>query len=368
LRSGKLRNVPAFTAVAAAAIAAAACATSSAATRTAQARIGSAAAAAWQPNSSQVDKSYNGVDKRYMTKPLPAPKLKHGVKFKVGFLQINGTVKALAAQEQAAAAEVKALGGSLVELDAIDNPQQQVNQMKEMLDEGVTALIADPLVPQALSADFKQAQSKGIPVITVLADPQSSPTLTPGVTTDIDNASDYSVYVTMKQLAASLPKGASFGIVGFAAPVPSLIYAAQRQEYWGKHFGMKFVGQVNATVATGQAEATAATTFFTQHPSVRALITFNDATAQAAVTSAKVAHVKNVAIVTPNGGEPESVPLLKNGSEKMVYRAPWEQEGAQAVIAAYDAQTKQHLPLPKILQLPGVVATKSNLSSIPFVS
>jgi ABC-type sugar transport system substrate-binding protein len=262
---------------------------------------------------------------------------------------------------------VKALGGSIVETDAIDNPQQQVNQLKDMLTEGVTALIADPLVPQALSADFKLAQAKGIPVIEVLADPASSSPLTPGVTSDIDNASDYSVYVTMKQLAASLPKGASFGIIGFALPVPSLIYAAQRQKYWGEHFGMKFVGQVNATDATGQAEATAATTLFTQQPGVRAVVTFNDATAQSTVTAAKVAHKTNVAIVTPNGGEPESVPLLQNGSEKLIYRAPWEQEGVQSVIAAYDAQTKQGLPLPQLLQLPGVVVSKSNLAGVPFV-
>jgi len=374
--------MPALAAAAALAVAAAGCgSSSSSSTATSSSSTGAAAAStpapsdttstssstAWTPDESALDGTYNGVDKKYMTPPLAEPKIKQGQAFKVGFLQIAGTVPALKAQEDAADAEARALGGSMIHMDAEDNPQKQITQLQDALTQGVNALIVDPLAAQALSAAFKKAQSQGIPIITLLANPDPTTPLTPGVTTNVDAAIDYSAYVTMKQLAATLPKGASFATLGFAAPVASLTYENERVKYWGQQLGLKFVGQVNAADATSQAGATAASQILTKYPDVNAIVTHNDLTAASAVTAARVAHKTDVAIATPNGGEPESVPLIKSGGETVVYRAPWEQEGQQAVRAAYDALTKQNLPLPKLLSLPGTVVTKSNIDSVPFI-
>jgi ABC-type sugar transport system substrate-binding protein len=310
---------------------------------------------------------YSGTDTKSM-KLLLAPKLKKGAHFKVGYLQIDSSVHVINVEQLAASAEIKALGGTTVMLNANDNPNTQVQQLKQLLADGVNAIIAQPLIPEGVAQGFKQAAAQHIPVIVINQQTSAGVPHLPNTVTDVDQAMDYSTYETMKTITAKIRKGSSFAIMSLGIPVPVLGYQTQRDQYWGQKFGLKFVGTVPAAAATPEAYSAAAKALLTKYPTVKAIATLNDQAAVATASAAQTLGKSNIQIFTANGGDPVSVPDLKSGRVGVVYRVPWEQQGIQAAIAAYDAVTKQNQPLPPLINIPGTVVTKANVSKVPFAS
>ncbi len=103
-----------------------------------------------------------------------------------------------------------------------------------------------------------------------------------------------------------------------------------------------------------------------KHPDVDYIITFNDVTANATVKVLSAAGNKTIKVVTPNGGDAITAPLIKDGSVAAVWAAPYVKLGQQAAIAAFDAITKQGT-LPQRVMVAGQLATKDNVDSVTFV-
>jgi ABC-type sugar transport system substrate-binding protein len=319
------------------------------------------------PVGTAYDHSYPGADKKYFGL-LATPKIIKGQAFKVGYLQINNVAHVLNVEQQGSAAEAKKLGGSETLLVSNNDVQLQVDQFNQFLTTPVSAIVGYPSVPGGLSAGVTAAKAKKIPVVFIGTVTNSATPLPAGSPTDVDQGIDYSTYVTMKALAGKLAKGSTFGIVGFGLPVPALQYQQQRQKYWGAKFGLKFVGENDATAGTPAAYSTAASQLLTQHPTVGVVVTLNDDAAVAAATAARVAGLSKVKVATSNGGDPELIPLIKSGEALADYVVPWKVIGEQATIAAYDKLTKQNQPLPPFIQIPGSVVTKANVNKVAFAS
>jgi ABC-type sugar transport system substrate-binding protein len=183
--------------------------------------------------------------------------------------------------------------------------------------------------------------------------------------TSISQGFDYTVYKTMKALAAAHP-GASFATMGFALPVDQLVFMVNRMQYWGEHFGLKFLGKVDTTSDNPMGFGPAASSILSKYPNVQVIVTFNDESAIAAATTVATSG-KKVAVATPNAAESATPAALAAGRLDLVYRTPWEQQGVQSVIAAYDTLTEQNLPLPTFIDVPGSIVTRETASQAQWV-
>ena len=323
------------------------------------------AASAGAALSPAVPASYDGTDSGHF-KVLAAPVIKSGTSFKVGFLNTNASQPMLLAMQQAARAETEKLGGSFIALDAASNPQTQASQLQQLIAQHVNVIIGDPVVAAALGPGIAQARKAGIPFIAIGDPPDQADAPMPGAVTSISQGFDYTVYRTMRALAAVHP-GASFATMGFALPVDQLVFMADRMQYWGNRFGLKFLGKVDTTSDSPTGFGPAASTILTKYPGVQIIVTFNDESALAAATVV-AASGKKVLVATPNAAESATGQALEASRLALVYRVPWEQQGAQSVIAAYDTVTKQDLPLPAFIDVPGYIATPQTAGKAQWVS
>lgn len=314
--------------------------------------------------SSAVDPSYRGVDAPYF-KTLPEPTRKSGTKFTVGYLSEFNGQPILLAMQQAAQAEVRKLGGTFVFKDAGLDPQKQASQLNELISQKVDVIIGDPVVSAALAPGIAAAKQAGIPFVEVDGPADETKPLVANAVTAVTHSFDYIVWKTMKALAAAHP-GATFATMGLALPVDPLIYLCKRIQYWGTKFGLKFLGQVDATNDTPAGYGPAINTILTKYPNVQIVLTYNDQSVVAAATSVATSG-KKVFVATPNGGQALSQQALNAGKVDMVYRVPWEGTGTQAAIAAYDVVTKQHLPLPKFINLVGPVLTQKTANKVQWI-
>jgi ribose transport system substrate-binding protein len=312
-----------------------------------------------------VPASYDGTDRGNFTL-LPTPEVKAGTSFKVGFLNTNAGQPFLLAMQNAAQAETEKLGGSFIALDAASDPQKQASQLQQLIAQHVNVIIGDPVVAAALGPGIAQARKAGIPFVAIGDPPDEANAPLPGAVTAVSQGFDYSVYRTMKALAAEHP-GASFATMGFALPVDQLVFMANRMKYWGGQLGLKFLGQVDTTSDNPTGFGPAASAILTKYPSVQIIVTFNDESAIAAATVVATSG-KRVFVATPNAAESATSQALAAHRLDLVYRTPWEQQGAQSAIAAYDTVTSQNLPLPKFINVPGYIVTPQTAAEARWVS
>jgi ribose transport system substrate-binding protein len=314
--------------------------------------------------STAVPSAYDGSDSGHFD-VLTDPKEVPGTSFKVGFLNTNAGQPILLAMQKAAKAEVERLGGSFIALDASSDPQKQASQMNQVIAQKVDVIIVDPTVATALSPGIKAAKAAGIPVIAIGTPPDQTDPPVPGVETSISQGFDYSVYRTMKALSTEHP-GATFATMGLSIPVDQLIFMLDRIQYWGERFGLKFEGKVDTPNDNPLGFGPATTTILGKYPDVDFVVTFNDESAVAAATTIATSG-KHAQVVTPNAAQPIARDAMKAGRLALVYRVPWEQQGVQSVWAAYDTLTKQNLPLPDFITVPGYTVTADEVDEASWL-
>jgi ribose transport system substrate-binding protein len=326
---------------------------------------GIAGAVTSSPLSTALPADYDGTDKGNF-KTLAQPIVKAGTPFKVGFLNTNGGQPALLAMQQAAQAEVEKLGGTFIGLDASSDPQKQASQLNQLIAQHVNVIIGDPVVAAALGPGIAAAKQAGIPFVAIGVPADETQAPLPGAVTSVSQGFDYSVYRTMKALAAEHP-GATFATMGLSIPVDQLIFMLKRMQYWGERFGLKFKGKVDTPNDTPAGFGPATSTVLTKYPDVKLLVTFNAEFAVAAATTI-AASGRNVQVATSNAAQSIAGDALKAGRLDLVYRTPWEQQGVQSAIAAYDTVTKQNLPLPTFINVPGYIVTRQDAAKAKWLS
>jgi ribose transport system substrate-binding protein len=314
--------------------------------------------------STAVDSGYDGTDKGHFA-TLDEPTVRPGQQFKVGFLNTNGGQAILLAMQKAAQAEVEKLGGTFIGLDASSDSQKQASQLKQLIAQHVNVIIGDPVVAAALRPGIAEARKAGIPFVAIGVPADESQPPLPGAVTSVSQGFDYVVYRTMKALAAE-HAGAPFATMGFSLPVDQLIFMLKRMQYWGQHFGLKFLGEVDTTSDNPTGFGPAAQTILSKYPSVQTIVTFNDQSALAAATVIATSGSR-AKVATANSAESITRDALRAGRLTLAYRTPWEQIGVQSVIAAYDTVTKQHLPLPTFINVPGYVVRRQDAGKAKWI-
>jgi len=292
----------------------------------------------------------------------PDPTPRPGFSYTVGYLSPNASIGFLASVYQGVKAETARLGGRFIGYDAQFNQDRQVSQFSDLLAQHPDVIVAYPLLPSALTAQVRQAESEGIPVVTNDSPADASEPLLPGYATNVHQGLDLSRYSIARALARDAP-GATYALLGVSLPVPSLRYAMVRSHYWNDRFGLKYQGEVDSSDDTSAGAQQAMTTLLARYPNVQVVVAYNDTAAEAASAVARSSGKSNIKIAG-DGGDATAVRMIRNGQLWGTYGPDEAGIGRQQAIAAYDLASRQHLPLPRnIVMTTGTMVTRANADS-----
>ncbi len=295
--------------------------------------------------------TYSGVESKGIPSKIDEPKKVPGFTFTVGFINALASVSSLTLQQTAAQKEVESLGGTFVAKDSQGSVNTQTSVFDQLLNQGVDAIIMQPIDPKAIAPDLAQAKAKGIHVITVSAPATASEPNLDGVTSNFLYGADELAWVQALDAAMEAP-GGTFGIVGTALPSAATTYTTTRQKYWAEKFGLKYVGtQLNAQ-ETQAAAAQSAGTLITQHPDIKVIFGYNDPTAEGIVAAIRSAGKKGI-LAYGSGGEDAAIKLVKSGDLAGDAEADAAAMGKAMAQDAYIALTDKSATLPKTVLIPG---------------
>ncbi len=303
--------------------------------------------------------TYSGPELKFPhTYAKPSGKAKSA--FTVGLLSPNASVLVLKQIIDGATAVVKAHGGTLTAEDAGFNVQTQVSQFQNLLAQHVNAIILFALDPAALAPSLAQAKAAGIPVISTDQPVDSTQKVDSHLTSDLALGRDKTAFLDAKTIAQKKPH-ASFAVIGTAAPVADLKYLTAREIYWGKRFGLKFVGEVDAQTDNAAGASAAMSGILARYHGVQALMTYNDATAESAAATALSSGNSTIKIASVNGEAP-AIAEVKSGRLLSTVLINGTLAGTLEGYAAVDAVLKQHVPLPRLTVMSVTLITKANAS------
>jgi ABC-type sugar transport system substrate-binding protein len=300
---------------------------------------------------------YDGPEAKFpaaFTAPTPKP----GYTFTVGWLSpmiANNFVNAIA---KAGQARTEALGGKFILKDANNDVNAQVDQCNELIAQGVNAMAVYAVDPSSLGPCLDEAAKAGIAIIGQDTPPFAGQELFPHFLSNISQGPDRAAYEVATLAAKALPRGSEFATLGVAIPVPLLKYYTERLGYWGKRYGLKLDGNVDAQTDTSQAAATAMNNILTRWPDVKAVLTYNGPAALAASTTARASGAPDVEVFGAYS-EKAVVDMIKAGQIAGTSWVDTDGIGTQMVNGLYNALTKQNLPLPQQLVVvpKGIVAS-----------
>jgi ribose transport system substrate-binding protein len=337
-----------------------ACGSSSNSSSSSSGAATSSASSGGSSTSAAAGTTYNGPEST-LPHAYPAPTVKKGFKFSIGWSNPNGTEPSLNLEQQSAQQETQKLGGTFIAKDAAASINTQVDQVNTMLSQHVNGLVLYPNDPTALAPQLKTAKGQNTPVSAVSTPGTAGAPTLPGYATNMIQGFDQGAYCTAHAAAQAAP-GSTFATIGFAAPIPALKYLVQRLQYWGKKDGLKFLGNVDVQTDTPSGAATAMSAILGRYPTVKNVLVWNDGNAEAAGTTARAAG-KKVNVTGENGDAP-AIDMIKSGALLATFEYNVRTLGQQEVIALYDEMTHQHLPLAKQTVPLGTCITKANAANV----
>jgi ribose transport system substrate-binding protein len=295
--------------------------------------------------------------------PEPSGQPKAG--FRVGYLNANASIPALLATQDGAEKVIVEDGGTLIGEDAQFEVQKQVSEFNNLIAQHVDAIIVYPLDPKALAPSLAQAKSAGIPVIGEDQPPNAELPPTENITASVLIGRDYAAYSLAKAIAEAKP-GASFAILGNAAPVEALQYTSERQQYWGEKFGLEYLGRADTQADTPAGAAAAMSGIVGKYPEVEAVMAYNDPSAQSAASVA-ASSGKSGILITGFNGEKAALEQIAAGQLFATFAIPFAEVGEQMGIAAVDELTNTGLPLKPRTNVKGEIVTEKNAKSVEGV-
>jgi ABC-type sugar transport system substrate-binding protein len=312
----------------------------------------------------EVDPDYDGPDAEFFQE-VPRPEVS-AEPVTVGFLQISGAQPVLQAMQEAAQAEVEALGGTMIVKDAGLDVQKQQSQIDELILQGVDVIIGYPVVGAALTPGIEAAQAAGIPFIALMTPPDVTQPEVAQAVTNVNQAIDYAVWSSMSYLAEQNP-GASFAVMGFAAPVDTLSYISERQIYWGEQLGLEYLGRIDSQSDAPAGYSAAGSALVAKYPDVDIIVAYNDQSSLAAQGAAATAGKTGIVFANPNSGQSIALDGLENGKLAVVFRTAWERIGTVAADVAMTVVADPEVTFPKTVNVPGVLVTPETAAEIPWI-
>lgn len=289
----------------------------------------------------------------------PTPTKGPGKGCKIGYVSPTNAIPGIAAEIGGISKIASQFGCTVVTKDGQLNPQNQVTGIQSLLNQGVSAIIVNPLVIAALAAPISQANAKHIPVIVVDSPASPDGAAVAGTTSDFLQSRDVTGYAAAKAIADAKP-GAQVGLLYPAFPAGNLQYQVQRFQYWAEKLGLHVVGQGDSSGDTPAADSQAVNSLLQKHRNIQAIMTYNDTAAESAAATARSLGMNNV-LITGIDGEQGVTGLIAQGRVLMTWAYNNTLNGEEEGKAAIDAANGVTIP-PKVTA-PGAIIDKSNVSS-----
>ena len=309
-------------------------------------------------------KPYKGYENRFST-GFPIPKVEHNKHYTIGCQNpVNAGNQTTTTFCLGVQAEAHALGMKYIGVVTDVTVTKQVSNFNQLVAEGANAIVLYPLAPTALSTSLANAAKHGVAVIgeNVTVTPKAA--TPPGYKAQVWEGRDEEAYLSVAEMAKLVPHG-KIAVIGIAAPVPAIKFLVTRYRYWAKKFGLTIVGEQDVTVTNVSGGQTAMTGLLGQYSGIQGVLAFNDTTAVGAYTAARDEGKSTIKIVGINGSS-TGIDAVKAGHVSAIIQVDAVGQGMEAAIGAYDALTKQHLPLPKVVvRPPRAIITKSDVGKVP---
>lgn len=290
------------------------------------------------------------------------PEPKEG-KFSLAYMNPQGGNEFLKTLGNAMKLETEKLGGTFTEVTAKE-PNEQVTQMGQLVAQGVEGIAVFPLDPASLAPQVEQAKKAGVKLVTIdLNLEEDSLKGLLGYESQILQRRDIGAYLAAKYMAENLEPGAEVGGIEFGIKVPSIVYAIERAQYWSEKMGLEWVGNsVNKTddVAGGEP---AGTQLLNEHSDIKAVMAYNDPTAEGAYAAARSAGITDVIFGGFNGGS-EARQAIENETQTFSVVLDPPSMGKQWAWGLYDLIQGKKVP-PTVLPKEPILATKENVAEIP---
>ena len=309
-----------------------------------------AIAALSQENIAKIIASYRGEDSKFPTTFGPA----ESAALKIGWSAARKANELNSRVGSAIKKQTEALGGSFTELDANGDVPTQVQQVQQLVNDHVDAIIVWPLDASSLNAVFGQAKAKGIPVIAIEITPDGSEQLG-NVTSQIIFGRDEGAYVEAKVMSEMLPAGSQVAAVKFTVAVPTIDYYAKRASYWAGQNGLDVVATVDNPSDDVPGGQQAGGPLLQNHPDVKGILAYNDSSALG-VAAAALTLGKQLTSFGVNG-EDQGLDGIKAGKYSLTIQPPVVAWGQELVNAAYLAKAGKTLPKTVYPGLGSVVTT-----------
>jgi ABC-type sugar transport system substrate-binding protein len=288
----------------------------------------------------------------------PDPTGRPGAGCKIGYVSPLNAIPGLPEQFKGMRSVATRYGCTLIVKDGGLSPQTQVTGMQQLLAQGATAIVLDPLVAQALAAPIRQANAQHVPIIM-----QDSPAGTdqpnvPGTVSNFDAGRDPAAYAAVKAIADARPR-AKIGFIYPSFPAANLQYQVDRFKYWAEKLGLMSVGQQGTPDNSAGPTSKAASALIQKHPEVEAIMAFNDPAAEATAAAARALNRPDI-LITGVNGESGVTGLIKTGNVLMTWAFDNFANGEQLATAAIDAALG--MTIPNKVTATGAVIDKSNVA------
>jgi ribose transport system substrate-binding protein len=257
---------------------------------------------------------------------------------------------------------LKAAGNPVaISLDAAMKAETQVTMMDDYINQGVDAIILQPIDAAALTASVQKAEAKGIPVITLNTDTKLPHFAC--VTMDDNGAGALIAEYIAKALNGK-------GNVALIQSPPGALAGVEREKGFravmAKYPNIKIVGAQNAEWNKDKAIAVM-NAFLQANKQLDAVFAVNDNMAEGAAQAADSAgRLKEVKIFGFNGQTSTLVQIEQGKVFGTAYTNAYDQGATAAKLAlqVLKAGTKKFSET-KIVTVPPFLATKDTVSQIP---
>ena len=324
----------------------------------------SSAVFAVPPDEKLVVPGYNGIDADHLFTQLSEPKVKKGLDFTVGFLQVWGQSRPLTLIGKEVERKTLEYGGKFITYDAMGDGQKQVTQMNQLIAQKVDVIVAYQITHGTLAQGFKMAQKAGIKVVSIAVPGDSRTPLDPNVDAMVGMAFDLAGWETVKTLHDMYPNKKNVAFIGSAIPSDSLPIIENGMINTAKDLGYNILGRID-TKWDGPSMNAGAQALLTKYPDIEVILAFNEYAALAARQAGRAAG-KNILVGSANGGDGAVYKPVKDGTLAVQYNTAFQETGEAAGIVAYKLLTGQKIPAKRIL-FKGVVATQDNVDFLKLV-
>ena len=254
-----------------------------------------------------------------------------------------------------AKAEAQTLGIELIVLNAQNSNNTQYNQVEDLIQRKVDAIILNPTDADALVPAVKDANKAGIPVITLDRSVNGGKVAMFIASDNVAGGRMAAEYI-VKALNGK-------GNVVLLRGIPGASATRERtkgfMEVISKYPGIKIVADQTANFDMAQG-LTVTESILVAHPQIDAIFAENDSMALGAIRAIKSAGRKGI-IVVGFDGIPQGVQAVKDGDEALdVAQQPYKM-GALGVSAAYFVTQGLKFE-PSHLAMPLFPLTKSNVN------